>query len=97
MPCRVIKERMKPAGKERHACTFFFFKGASEKARREVKENKRKLQQFEMTGGDEDREAIVRTHGGRRRADKRKWEFKKNLCLIVTLAKMFDVRKPTCT
>lgn len=56
----------------------FFFKGASEKARREVKENKRKLQQFEMTGGDEDREAILRTHGGRRRADKRKWELKKN-------------------
>lgn len=25
MPYRVIKERMKPAGKERHACTFFFF------------------------------------------------------------------------
>lgn len=67
---------MKPAGKERHACTLFL-KGASEKARREVKENKRKLQQFEMTGGDEDREAILRTHGGRRRADKRKWELKK--------------------
>lgn len=47
-------------------------------ARKQGKENKRKLQQFEMTGGDEDREAILRTHGGRRRADKRKWEFKKN-------------------
>lgn len=84
---------MKPAGKERHACTFFFF--LKVQARKQGKENKRKLQQFEMTGGDEDREAILRTHGGRRRADKRKWELKKNLSLIVTLAKMFDVRKPT--
>lgn len=70
-------QRKNETSREGKAACTFFLKGASEKARREVKENKRKLQQFEMTGRDEDREAIVRTHGGRRRADKRKWDFKK--------------------
>lgn len=74
MQCNQRKNETSREGKAR-----LYLKRASEKKRREVKENKRKLQQFEMTGGDEDREGIVRTHGGRRWADKRKWGFKKKL------------------